>query len=203
MSGRLIRREFRYERNYTQVPNAWMRDERLSFRARGLLGLLATHKTGFSVTLKSLASTSPSEGLDALRAAVNELEKLGYLRRYTKASRGRFTPDDWEVMDPSELGTPSLIAPPTALDEPTRASATALDEPTRTALDDPTLKNTKKKTTTGGPQHHSPARARAVAILGCYGNRPHRFPAYAGDGDDVECLDCTMRRGVALQGGRA
>ena len=107
----LIRSRIRFEREFTQLPNAWLRDNRLSFRARGVLALLMSHKPGeFKVTLKALANDNP-EGLSALRVAIEELEKQGYLRRYRKARGGQFQPDTWELCDPHELdATPVLSA---------------------------------------------------------------------------------------------
>jgi hypothetical protein len=146
--GRLIRKKLKFERDFTQTPNAWMRDEKLSMRARGVLGLLLTHETGFSVTIKALASSSPSEGVDAIRTAVQELEVNGYLRRHPSKRGGRFNADDWEICDPAEMGAPSMLTAldnptRTALDETTRKKTTALDEPMRTALDDPTTRRTQ------------------------------------------------------------
>lgn len=130
----LIRSRIRFEREFTQLPNAWLRDNRLSFRARGLLALLMSHKPGeFKVTIKALANDNP-EGLDALRVAVQELEKQGYLRRYRKARGGQFQPDTWELCDPHDQGATSIL---TTLENPTRKRS-ALENPTRTAPDNPT-----------------------------------------------------------------
>lgn len=149
----LIRKPLRFERNFVQLPNAWMRDERLSYRARGLLAMLMTHDIGFKVTLKAIASTSPKEGIDAIRVATNELEDQGYLKRVDLQGKGgKFEGTSWEITDPHDTGNLALF---TALDYPTTVPAepvdnpsTALDSPTRTALDNPTpirtpVKNTK------------------------------------------------------------
>lgn len=130
----LIRSRIRFEREFTQLPNAWLRDNRLSFRARGLLSLLMSHKPGeFKVTLKALAKDNP-EGVDALRVAVEELERIGYLKRYRKARGGQFQPDTWELCDPHDQGQESIL---TALDKPTRPRS-ALENPRRSALENPT-----------------------------------------------------------------
>lgn len=137
----LIRRRMRFERDYTQLPNRWLRDERLSYRARGLLALLMTHEHGWKVTLKALAGASP-DGIDAVRSGALELEQHGYLVRHPVRRGGRFTGDHWELVDPFELVD---NVPLTALDNPTRP-ATALANPTRTALDYPTPIEDQKKT---------------------------------------------------------
>lgn len=98
--GTLHRERMAFERDFTQLPNTWLRDKRLSFRARGLLAHLMTHDVGFSVSLPTLAAASVSEGKDAVRVAVNELEHCGYLHRVKERKRGRFTGTLWVLQDP-------------------------------------------------------------------------------------------------------
>lgn len=130
----LIRSRIRFEREFTQLPNAWLRDNRLSFRARGLLALLMSHKPGeFKVTIKALANDNP-EGIAALRVAVEELEEIGYLRRYRKARGGQFQPDTWELCDPHELGQTPVLA---AFENRTR-SKSSFENRTRTASENRT-----------------------------------------------------------------
>lgn len=143
--GRLIRRMLPFERGFTQLPNAWMRDKNLSRSARGLLAELMTHDDGWKVTIKQLA-TEGSEGVDAIRRMVNELEKHGYLIRRPARRGGQFTADDWEIVDPTLLSSPALIGyreagARTARRNPTRGR-TASENPTRTALDNPTTLRT-------------------------------------------------------------
>ena len=104
--GRLIRRLLPFERNYTTIPNEWIRDDRLSFKARGIRDLLLSHKDGWGVTLQQLAADNPLDGIASIRTGVNELEEVGYLIR-RKNRRG--TPDDWELCDPSGLSDPALF----------------------------------------------------------------------------------------------
>ncbi|GAB3118379.1 hypothetical protein [Glaciibacter psychrotolerans] len=154
LEPQLIRKPLRFERNFVQLPNTWVRDERLSFRARGLLGMLMSHDIGFKVTLKDIASTSPKEGIDAVRAATNELELVGYLKRVgLQGKGGKFEGTSWEITDPFDTGNLALFTaldyPTTVTETPVDNSATALDYPTRTALDNPTpirtqVKNTKR-----------------------------------------------------------
>ncbi|MEC3995059.1 hypothetical protein VSR01_16560 [Actinacidiphila sp. DG2A-62] len=67
-------------RNFTQVFNAAVRDRRLSRRARGLLVELLSHRDGYGVSIERLIEGGP-EGRDAIRAALAELERYGYLHR--------------------------------------------------------------------------------------------------------------------------
>lgn len=67
-------------RNFTQVFNKAVRDRRLSRRARGLLVELLSHRDGYGISIPALVAAGP-EGRDAIRSALAELEKYGYLHR--------------------------------------------------------------------------------------------------------------------------
>ncbi|MEW1807921.1 hypothetical protein [Pseudarthrobacter sp. NPDC080039] len=69
-----------FESQFVQIPNEWMRDTRISRRARGLLAEIMTHDAGWVITIESLVSKGP-EGRDAIRGAIKELEDAGYLKR--------------------------------------------------------------------------------------------------------------------------
>lgn len=96
----IIRRTFKFEGQFTQIPNTWLRDERLSLRAKGLLAQLLSHSEGWSVTMRSLASFNGC-GRDAIRSAVRELEENGYLlRRQDRSEAGEFSEAIWETSEP-------------------------------------------------------------------------------------------------------
>jgi hypothetical protein len=65
---------------FTQVANALFRDPRMSFKAKGLFGLISTHQDGWQVTIADLVRSGP-DGRDAVRTGLMELEKHGYLIR--------------------------------------------------------------------------------------------------------------------------
>ena len=73
---------FRVERtsNYTVMSNHHLRDKALSLKAKGLLSLMLSLPEDWDYTLAGLAQIS-LEGKDAIRAAVVELEKAGYVQR--------------------------------------------------------------------------------------------------------------------------
>lgn len=101
--GRLRRARLAFERNFTQIPNEWVRDERLSLKARGLLTMLMSHDEGYTVTYKSLAATN-KEGLAAIETAVRELKEQGYLDVVKSRGRnGRIEGWIWELTDPVEV----------------------------------------------------------------------------------------------------
>ncbi|MDZ7933085.1 MAG: hypothetical protein U5N21_24890 [Rhodococcus sp. (in: high G+C Gram-positive bacteria)] len=87
--------------HFTIVPNGWLRDARLSRRARGLLFELMSHEPGWETSAERLAKAG-TEGVAALKAALKELEACGYLvRETTRDGRGRLTGTRYIITDPA------------------------------------------------------------------------------------------------------
>jgi hypothetical protein len=76
---------------YTRVLNSMINDERLTFKARGLLMFMLAKPKDWKTRVGWIESKTP-EGREAIRGAIEELEKLGYLRReQTKDGVGQFS----------------------------------------------------------------------------------------------------------------
>lgn len=112
--GRLRRVKLAFERDYTQIPNEWLRDSSISLGARGLLCLLMSHREGYVVTYKTLAATNP-EGMSALLRIVQELKEQQYLAIHKeRGANGRILGYVWELTDPKQekrRSTPYLDIP--------------------------------------------------------------------------------------------
>lgn len=121
-----IRRGRRPADNYTIISNDAARDSRLTLKARGLYALLSSHAVGYTTSLRALARQNP-EGIDAIRTAVHELERYGYLVRegQERDEQERFGDSVWVV------GEPSLDYPTT--EDPTTGSPTAKEAQPREA----------------------------------------------------------------------
>lgn len=131
-SATITRIHLKFERDFTQLPNAWLRDRRLSRGARGLLGEIMTHDTNaFQLTLEGLVATGV-EGRDALRRMINELERYGYLHRIQKRrSGGRLAGHDWVIQDPFQGVDGHGAAPLWPVDNsPAEPGSTVSDFPT-------------------------------------------------------------------------
>lgn len=94
----LVRGHHSFDDHFTQIPNAWVRDPKLSFKARGLLACIMSHQSGWQMSVNSL-SAFYKEGKDSIRSAIRELEEHGYLKR-TQENNGRFGEAVWTTCDP-------------------------------------------------------------------------------------------------------
>jgi hypothetical protein len=84
--------------NFTILPNAMLRDDRLTYCARGVLAELLSRPSGWETNADALSDRARrhrgdvvGEGRRGLRSAFAELERAGYMvRRKEKGERGRF-----------------------------------------------------------------------------------------------------------------
>lgn len=105
---------------FTQVPNEVLRDQRLSWKARGVLCYLLSHSDGYRFNRDQLAAEAP-DGVTAVRSALAELTAAGYYRvQRRKGDDGRFvstvqvtdTPGTWPGAAPLAGFPPPADAPP-------------------------------------------------------------------------------------------
>lgn len=79
------------ERNYTVMDNTFLRDERLSAKAKGLFAYILYLPEDWCIYQSELVKHF-SDGKDALRAAIKELETYGYVsKEKMKDNKGRFS----------------------------------------------------------------------------------------------------------------
>ena len=151
-----IRRGMMAADQFTQIANALFRDTRLTCKAKGLFGLISTHRDGYGVTPKSL-SAQTADGLDAIKSGLRELEACGYLQRsQERRPNGTLGPVEYLITDtPGPQSTrPQPVAEnpppaPTSTDTQTRRSQPVVENPPAAAPPavHPTPKNTNTKNT--------------------------------------------------------
>ena len=133
---------FRVERthNYTVMSNYHLRDKSLSLKAKGLLSLMLSLPEDWDYTLSGLAHIS-LEGKDAIRAAVVELEKAGYIqRRQTTGKTGKFGANEYIIREYPVSHEPPSEGPSSA--EPLSGNPTTADPSTvSTQTENPTQIN--------------------------------------------------------------
>lgn len=93
--------------HFTIVSNGALRDERLSWKARGLLAYLLSMSTGWNTSVERLAGVAP-DGSAAVKSGLVELERCGYLvRRQSRAQDGKggtFSNTEYHVTDAPTVG---------------------------------------------------------------------------------------------------
>ncbi|WP_189959051.1 hypothetical protein [Streptomyces alanosinicus] len=152
------------QRQFTQIHNAVFRDPRMSFKAKGIFGLISTHVDGYGVSEESITACA-TDGLSAVRTGLKELIALGYLqRRRERDQRGRLGESEYYITDMPE-GLSIILSPGwDVLKEDRRPEPTCenrtLDADGRTPsseptcgsprLDEPTFENRPHKNNTPG-----------------------------------------------------
>ena len=127
---------FRVERNkgYTVMSNHHLRNKELTLKAKGLLSQMLSLPEDWDYTLAGLSQIN-REKIDAIREAIKELERAGYIvRSRERDEKGRLRGADYVIYEqPHTPPTPDL---PT-LENP------ILDNPTqeKPMLEKPTLEN--------------------------------------------------------------
>lgn len=119
------------QRDFTQIHNRLFRDQRLSFKAKGIFGLISTHRNGYGVTPEWIAAAS-TDGPAAVRTGLRELEKLGYLvRAQERKSDGTLGQMTYSITDmpSSEPVVDNRQAGVTSDDAQTRRSEPVSDYP--------------------------------------------------------------------------
>ena len=99
---------FRVERtsDYTIMSNYHLRDKRLSLKAKGLLSQMLSLPEDWDYTLAGLCYIN-RESKDAIRTAIHELERAGYIRRrQTTDSGGKFAGNVYTIYERPQ-GPPS------------------------------------------------------------------------------------------------
>ena len=135
---------FRVEKNkgYTVMSNHHLRNHTLSLKAKGLLSQMLSLPDDWDYTLQGLAQIN-KESIDAIREAVRELERAGYIKRSRERDeRGCLRGTVYTIYEqPHAEPTP---------EEPTQEKP-ALDNPTleKPMLEKPTLENPMQLNTKG------------------------------------------------------
>lgn len=77
-------------KNFSIMPNTFLKDKKLNLKAKGLLATMYSLPNDWDYTVNGLCKITKT-GLRAIRSALESLEIHGYLTRYeTKNEKGQF-----------------------------------------------------------------------------------------------------------------
>ena len=133
---------FRVERNtgYTVMSNHHLRNKELTLKAKGLLSQMLSLPEDWDYTLAGLSHIN-REKIDAIREAVKELEKAGYIvRSRERDEKGRLRGAYYVIYEQPQPREPEA-AP--SDEQPPISDYPTLDNPTleKPTLEKPTLEN--------------------------------------------------------------
>jgi hypothetical protein len=117
----LIRGHHSFDDHFTQIPNAWLRDQRISLGAIGLLAQLLSHNPGWQISQENLGRAN-GIGRDGVRTLINELIAAGYLNKSEERQRNDsgqlagyvYTTKDPEAVEPTQVEP--MLAEPTQVE---------------------------------------------------------------------------------------
>ena len=121
---------FRVERTtgYTVMSNNHLRNKDLTLKAKGLLSQMLSLPEDWDYTLAGLSYIN-RESVDAIRTAIWELEKAGYIKRYQgRDERGKMTAIEYVIYEqPQPLLDLPILENPTS-DKPTSENPTQINK---------------------------------------------------------------------------
>ena len=150
---------FRIERtrDYTVMSNHHLRNANLSLKAKGLLSMMLSLPEDWNYTTRGLAKIC-KEGVDAIGAALRELEAAGYIVRHKLRDRqGRISDTEYVIYEQPQLKNPDTDSPDTEnpyMDKPDT------EKPEELNIE---KSNTEKSITYGSSTDSIPFRETAAA----------------------------------------
>jgi len=94
------------ENNYTRVSNHYLRDNSLSFKAKGLLTLMLSLPEDWDYTIAGLAQFT-ADGRVSIANTIRELEECGYIRRnQTRGENGAFAQNEYWIYEVPQTDEP-------------------------------------------------------------------------------------------------
>ena len=146
---------FRVERNsgYTVMSNHHLRNKELTLKAKGLLSQMLSLPEDWDYTLAGLSHIN-RESIDAIRTAVWELEKAGYiLRRQGRDEKGKMTAIEYTIYEQPQPVLENPIPGKPMLENPTT------DNP---MSENPTQLNAAARSSTLNAHYTSPTVIRSI-----------------------------------------
>ena len=127
----IYRGRLSFEEGFTRIPNGWLRDSRLGFRAKGLLAYLLSHEVGYTITLGQIERET-GDGRHAIRSAMDDLIAAGYLQKErTHDERGWNAGLAYYLSDPHPESENPTLENPTLENRPAYREENLIEKKTK------------------------------------------------------------------------
>ena len=151
---------FRIERtrDYTVMSNHHLRNANLSLKAKGLLSMMLSLPEDWNYTTRGLAKIC-KEGVDAIGAALRELEGAGYIVRHQRRDKsGRITDTEYVIYEQPQpdMSQPDTASPDTENPDMVRPD---MEKPAELNIE---KSNTEKSITYGSSTDSIPFREKTA-----------------------------------------
>lgn len=94
-----------YKDKFAMLPNEMLQDERLSWKARGLLCYMVSMPADWVFYETELIKHSKKDGLSSLRSAIKELKELGYVKKVRILDQETKKVIRWETHVSADIST--------------------------------------------------------------------------------------------------
>ena len=97
-------------RNYSVIANGIFRDQRITLKAKGLLGILLSLPENWNLSVEGLTKII-KEGRHSITNTIKELIEAGYIERTQIRDKGKFVGYTYLVMEQPKSAKPITVNP--------------------------------------------------------------------------------------------
>ena len=131
----------KYDRDFTIVSNEFLKDARLSWKAKGIIAYVAMLPDDWVLNMRDLTNRA-TDGRDSLYSGIKELETCGYCAKTMKRNPdGTIAGYAYEICDKPVFVQPYTENPVTDAPQPENPD-TVFPDPVKPDTENPTLINT-------------------------------------------------------------
>ena len=133
----------KYDRDFTIVSNEFLKDARLSWKAKGIIAYVAMLPDDWVLNMRDLTNRA-TDGRDSLYSGIKELETCGYCAKTMRRNPdGTIAGYAYEICDKPVFVQPYMENPVTDAPQPENPD-TVFPDPVKPDTENPTLINTNQ-----------------------------------------------------------
>lgn len=167
------------EDNFTVVCNQVLKDERLSWKAKGIIAYIMSLPDDWEIHTKELVKHA-ADGRDSLMSGIRELKKYGYViyNKYQDEETGKFI-HEYDVYDKPQTENPEVENP--AMDNPTLENPSLLQKTNELKKDKQNTNKTNSSSNSCSDSEKPNEKAEEYEPKFDETTKPYQFAAYLRD----------------------